>query len=134
MLDLAIVQLIASILVTLGTTLLAISIGFGLSIPTEMQEAIFQLVMMRGNLSAELPQALVLQSLTNYVMILAGVGIVLAIVGVAFASAKTNKIRKQIIKERNVSRLLATDVKAQSDAVTDPLDDPIKPSREVSAE
>jgi hypothetical protein len=133
MLDLAIVQLIAGILVTLGTTLLAISIGFGLSIPAEMQEAIFQLIVNRGNLSAELPQALVMQSLTNYVMILAGVGIALAIAGVTFASAKTNKLRKQIIKERNVSRLLATDVKAKSDSVADPLDYTVKPSREVSA-
>ena len=47
MLDLAIVQLIAGILVTLGSTLLAISIGFGLTIPETMKDAILQALVMK---------------------------------------------------------------------------------------
>lgn len=118
MLDLAIVQLIAGILVTLGSTLLAISIGFGLSIPTDMQEAIFNIMAMRGNISPELQQTLIEESLTNYVLVVALVGIILIIVGVIFASGKIKKIRKQIKKERNIRDLIATDI-VEMDSTTD---------------
>jgi hypothetical protein len=109
-LDLAIAQLIAGILVTLGSTLVAISIGFGLSIPTSMQDAIFQFLAMRTTLPPEVEQALVQESLTNYVMILAFVGVVLVIIGVLFASTKINKIRRQIREHSDISDLLTTDI------------------------
>jgi hypothetical protein len=110
MLDLAIVQLIAGILLTLGSTLLAISIGFGLTIPEAMQDALLQAFVMRTELSPEVQQVLVQESLSNYVFILASVSATLIVSGVLFASAKTAKIRKQIKTSRNVAKLIATDI------------------------
>jgi cytochrome c biogenesis factor len=111
MLDLAIVQLIAGILVTLGSTLFAISIGFGLTIPTAMQDAILQLLVMKTEVTPEVQQMLVQESLSNYVLVLAAVGVLLIVIGVSFASARTNKIRKQIRINCNISDLLATDIR-----------------------
>jgi cytochrome c biogenesis factor len=116
MLDLAIVQLIAGILVTLGSTLFAISIGFGLTIPAAMQDAILQLIVMKTEVSPEVQQMLVQESLSNYVLVLAVVGVLLIVIGVAFASAKTKKIRKQIMINHNISNLLATDVRKKDPA------------------
>src|SRR5262245_38673635 len=110
MLDLAIVQLFAGIMVTLGATLLAISIGFGLTIPTAMQEAISQFLTLQTRLSPEVQQALFKESLTNYVMLLAIVGMVLIIVGVIYASIKIKKIRNQIKEQRDINSLLAGDL------------------------
>lgn len=115
MLDLAIVQLIAGILVTLGSTLFAISIGFGLTIPTAMQDAIFQMLM-RTEVSPELQNILVQESLTNYVFVMAAIGIVLIISGILFASTKIKKLRKQILYNSDISNLLDTDIKEDSTA------------------
>ena len=113
MLDLAIVQLIAGILVTLGSTLFAISIGFGLTIPTAMQDAIFQMLM-RTEVSPELQKILVQESLTNYVLVMAAIGILLIISGILFASTKINKLRKQIMYNNDISNLLDTDINKDS--------------------
>jgi hypothetical protein len=110
MLDLAIVQLIAGILVTLGSTLLAISIGFGLTIPETMKDAILQTLVMKTELSPEVQQTIVQESLSNYVFILATVSTTLIVMGVLFASAKTAKLRKQIKASRNIANLIDTDI------------------------
>lgn len=109
MLDLAIVQLIAGILVTLGSTLFAISIGFGLTIPAAIQDAIFQMLV-RTELSQELQNILVQESLTNYVFVLAAVGMLLIISGILFASIRIKKLRKQILYSKDISNLLDTDI------------------------
>jgi hypothetical protein len=111
MLDLAIVQLIAGILVTLGSTLLAISIGFGLTIPQAVQDAILQMLIMKTQVSPEVQQMLVQESLSNYVLVLGGVSVVLIITGVLFASVKIAKIRKKIKTNRDIADLLATDIR-----------------------
>lgn len=111
MLDLAIIQLISGILVTIGSTLLAISIGFGLTIPEEMQDAILQALVMKTELSPELQQTIVEQSLSNYVFVLATVSTTLIVMGVLFASAKTAKLRKEIKATRKIVSLIATDIK-----------------------
>lgn len=113
MLDLAIVQLIAGILVTLGSTLLAISIGFGLTIPQTVQDALLQSLIMRMDLSPEVQQTILQESLSNYVFILATASAMLIVTGVIFASAKTAKLRRQIRETRKVADLIAGDVKAQ---------------------
>jgi hypothetical protein len=117
MLDLAIVQLIAGILVTLGSTLLAISIGFGLTIPEAMQDAILQIIVMKTEVSPEVQEMLVQESLSNYVLVLAAVSALFIIVGVLFASVKTAKIRKQIKANHKIAKLLATDMRG-SDPIT----------------
>ena len=108
-LDLAIVQLIAGILVTLGSTLFAISIGFGLTIPAAMQDAILQMLT-KTELSQELQNILVQESLTNYVFVLAAVGMILIISGIVFASIRIKKLRKQILYGKDISNLLDTDI------------------------
>jgi hypothetical protein len=112
MLDLAIVQLISGILVTLGSTLLAISIGFGLTIPEAMRDALLQSLVTRTELSPELQQSILQQSLSNYVFVLAIVSTVLIATGVLFASVKTAKIRKEIKAARAVAKLLNSDIRA----------------------
>jgi hypothetical protein len=115
MLDLAIVQLIAGILVTLGSTLFAISIGFGLTIPAAMQDAIIQMLM-RTEVSPELQNILLHESLTNYVFVMATIGLALILSGILFASAKINKLRKQILYNSDISNLLDSDIKQDSTA------------------
>jgi hypothetical protein len=110
MLDLAIVQLIAGILVTIGSTLLAISIGFGLTIPEAMQDALLQTLVMKTELSPEMQQTILEESLSNYVFILAAVSASLILMGVLFASARTAGLRRQIKAGRKIAKLLAEDI------------------------
>jgi hypothetical protein len=110
MLDLAIVQLIAGILVTIGSTLLAISIGFGLTIPEAMQDALLQTLIMKTELSPEMQQTILEESLSNYVFILAAVSASLILMGVLFASARTAGLRRQIKAGRKIAKLLAEDI------------------------
>jgi hypothetical protein len=114
MLDLAIVQLIAGILVTLGSTLLAISIGFGLTIPEAMQDALLQTLVLKTELSPEAQQTIVQESLSNYVFILAATSATLIVMGVLFASAKTTKLRRQIKASRKIANLIATDIQEKT--------------------
>lgn len=110
MVDLAIVQLISGILVTLGSTLLAISIGFGLTIPGAMQNAILQMLSMETEVSAEVQQLIVQESLSNHVLVLAAFSTSLIIAGVLFASSKIARIRRQIKSNRNIVDLLGSDI------------------------
>ena len=99
MLDLAIIQLIAGILVTLGSTLLAISIGFGLTIPSALRETLAEIAALKLDGITAIDQELLQLSLNNYVLVLALSGILLIIIGVIFASAKMNGIKKHARKE-----------------------------------
>ena len=110
MLDLAIVQLIAGILVTLGSTMFAISIGFGLTIPNTMQEVLIQIFTMKTEISPEIQQELVNESLSNYVLILAFFSVLLIIAGVVFASAKARKLKGQINSVKAAQNLISTDL------------------------
>lgn len=114
MLDLAIAQLISGILVTLGSTLLAISIGFGLSIPSTVQDVIFQLAVLNTEISPEVQEMLVQQSLGNYVLLLASFSVALIIAGVVFASAKFKKIRRQVNEKRTIQDLISTDINQEN--------------------
>ncbi len=104
MLDLAIIQLIAGILVTLGSTLFAISIGFGLTIPSALRETLAEIAAMTLDGITAIDQELLQMSLNNYVLVLALSGILLIIIGVIFASAKMNAIKKHARKEGTQKR------------------------------
>ncbi len=91
--DIAIVQLITSILVTLGSTLFAISVGFELALPPAVKQVIGQMVIMSV---PEIPYDLVHESLSNYILLLAASGVVLVISGISYGSAKIAKIKKKI--------------------------------------
>lgn len=91
--DIAVVQLITSIFVTLGSTLFAISIGFELTLPAAVKQVITQMVMMNV---PEIPYELVQESLSNYIRLLAMSGAVLVVAGISYGSAKIRKIKKKI--------------------------------------
>jgi hypothetical protein len=91
--DIAVVQLITSILVTLGSTLFAISIGFELTLPPAVKQVISQMVVMNV---PEIPYELMQESLSNYIRLLATSGVVLVVAGISYSSAKIRKIKKKI--------------------------------------
>lgn len=91
--DIAVVQLITSIFVTLGSTLFAISIGFELTLPAAAKQVITQMVVMNA---PQIPYELVQESLSNYIRLLAISGAVLVVAGISYGSAKIRKIKKKI--------------------------------------
>lgn len=91
--DIAVVQLITSIFVTLGSTLFAISIGFELTLPAAAKQVITQMVMTNV---PQIPYELVQESLSNYIRLLAISGAVLVVAGISYGSAKIRKIKKKI--------------------------------------
>jgi hypothetical protein len=94
--DLAIVQLITSVLVTLGSALFAISIGFELTLPPAVKQAVGQLMIMNVPNIEAVQYELVQESLGNYVLLLAAVGLAFIGVGIAYGSAKISKIKKKM--------------------------------------
>lgn len=110
MLDLAIIQLIAGIPVTIASTLLAISIGFGLTIPEAMRDALLQTLVMKTELYLEAQQTIVQESLSSYVFILAATSAMLIVMGVLFASIRTAELRRQIKASRKIANLIFTDI------------------------
>lgn len=91
--DIAVVQLVTSILVTLGSTLFAISIGFELTLPPAVKQVISQMVV--ANVP-EIPYELVQESLSSYIRLLAISGAVLVTAGILYGSAKIGRIKKKI--------------------------------------
>ena len=89
--DVAVVQLVTSILVTLGSTLFAISIGFELALPPAVKQVIGQMVVMNV---PEIPYELVHESLTNYILLLAASGVILVMAGISYGSARISRIKK----------------------------------------
>lgn len=75
-LDLAIVQIITTVLVTLGSTLFAISIGLELTLPPEVKE------MIRQVMAQNVQYDVVGQAIDSYIMLLAGIGAILIIAGI----------------------------------------------------
>ena len=94
--DLAIVQLITSVLVTLGSALFAISIGFELTLPPVVKQAVGQLMIMSVPNIEAMQYDLVQESLGNYVLLLATAGLALIAGGIAYGSAKISKIKKKM--------------------------------------
>ena len=96
MLDLAVIQLIAGILVTLGSTLFAISIGFGLSIPPTVKEMLGELIAMKLDGISAVEQELFQSSINTYLLLLATIGVGFIIAGVLFAAARMNSMKRQL--------------------------------------
>lgn len=94
-LDLAAAQIVTSVLVTLGATLFAISIGIQLTIPPVVRDVIDRVVVDQIVLS-DLQYDIVQQALDNYIIVLAGVGAILILAGIAYGSAKIGGLRKKI--------------------------------------
>lgn len=108
--EMAMVQLVTTILVTLGSTLIAISIGFGLTLPSVVSQTVNRLAETDvTNLPSSIPtqtlshdaQAMTIQllqeSINNYVLILAAIGFVLITVGILYSSAKISRLKKNLM-------------------------------------
>jgi hypothetical protein len=83
------------VLVTLGATLFALSIGIQLTIPQAVKDALNQVVVEQviiPNIQPDLLQ----QALDNYVILMTSVGAVLIMIGLAYGSAKIRSMRKKV--------------------------------------
>jgi hypothetical protein len=103
-LDLAAAQIITSILVTLGATLFALSIGIQLTIPPVVRDAIDQVLVDRIVVS-EIQYDIVQQALDNYIVLMTAVGAMLVVAGIAYGSAKIRRIRKKVRAARNIESI-----------------------------
>jgi uncharacterized membrane protein YqgA involved in biofilm formation len=100
-LDLAAAQIITSVLVTLGATLFAISIGIQLTIPPVVRDVIDQ-VIVDQIVVADIQYNIVQQALDNYIVLLTAVGGVLIMAGIAYGTSKIRRIRKKLRSARNI--------------------------------
>ena len=103
-LDLAAAQIITSVLVTLGATLFAISIGIQLTIPPVIKDMIDQ-VMVDQLVVSDVQYDIVQQALDNYIVLLAAIGAMLIMIGAAYGSAKIRRIRKKVRAAKDVKSI-----------------------------
>ncbi len=103
-LDLAAAQIVTSVLVTLGATLFAISIGIQLTIPPVVRDVIDQ-VMVDQMVISDVQYDIVQQALENYILLLAGIGALLILAGIVYGSAKIGKLRRKIKSAMNVENI-----------------------------
>lgn len=96
MIDLAVVQVVTGVLVTLGSTLLAISIGFELTLPQSVKQAIAQAVIERVPNIPEIQTQLPAEPFTNYLLGLACIGAILILAGVLYGSSKFGQMKRKI--------------------------------------
>lgn len=94
-LDLAAAQIITSVLVTLGATLFALSIGIQLTIPQVVKDALNQIVIDQAFIPNIQPDILQ-QTLDNYVILMTSVGAILVVAGIIYGSAKIRGMRKKV--------------------------------------
>jgi hypothetical protein len=89
--DLAVVQIVTTILITLGATLFAVGIGFDIAIPSILNRIIeSDSVDLQG-----VDDVFMSSTLNNYGFILTSIGAIMVIMGVVYGSASLAKIRKR---------------------------------------
>ncbi len=115
MIDLAIVQVVTGVLVTLGSTLLAISIGFELTLPPSVKQAISQAVLEKVPNIPEIQTQLPAEPFTNYLLGLACIGAILTLGGVLYGSSKLGQMRRKIEADDDGRSTSATQT-SESDA------------------
>lgn len=93
--SLAKVQIVTTVLLTMGSTLFAVGIGFGVTIPPTLQQIINDGV--ERNIEFEILDILSTYAF-NYSLILVLVGIALIVAGIANSSAGLRKITKRFLK------------------------------------
>lgn len=97
---LARIQITVTILLSLGSTLFAVGIGFGVTIPPTLQQIISEGVRADGQLELQMLQVLSDYAF-NYSLILVGVGLALIIAGVSVGVANLGKIKKKMISNKS---------------------------------
>ncbi|HXV46188.1 MAG TPA: hypothetical protein VD736_05900 [Nitrososphaera sp.] len=95
--DLAIAQIVTTILITIGATLFAIVFGFDIAFPPIVQDILSNGA--PGNL-----QEGVLLTLDNYSFILMAAGILMMIVGVSYGSVRLSEIKRRLKRERQIKK------------------------------
>lgn len=90
--DLAIAQMITTILITIGATLFALGFGFDVAFPPIVQDIL-------SNGAPTGLQSEVLLSLDNYSFILMAAGILMLLVGIMYGSIRLSTIRKRVKKQ-----------------------------------
>jgi hypothetical protein len=108
MIDLAVVQVVAGVLVTLGSTLLAISIGFELTLPPSVKQAIAQAALEKVPNIPEIDAQLPAEPFTNYLLGLACIGAILILTGVLYGSSKLGQMRKKLKADNEAQSAGAT--------------------------
>ena len=96
-LDLAAAQIVTSVLVTLGATLFAISVGIQLALPPIVSDLIDQVVIDPVAVP-DIQYDVVQRALDNYVALLTTTGALLVVVGIVYGSVKIGRIRRKIAK------------------------------------
>lgn len=96
-LDLASAQIVTTVLVTLGATLFAISVGIQLTLPPLVNNLIDQVVTDRVVVS-EIQYDIVQRALDNYIVLLTTTGALLVVIGIIYGSVKIGKIRRKIVR------------------------------------
>jgi hypothetical protein len=95
--DLAIAQIVTTILITIGATLFAIGFGFDIAFPPIVQD------ILNNGAPANL-QDEVLLTLDNYSFILMAAGILMMIVGVSYGSVRLSEIKRRLKRERQIKK------------------------------
>ncbi len=96
-LDLAAAQIVTSVLVTLGATLFAISVGIQLALPPIVSDLINQVVIDPAAVP-DIQYDVIQKALDNYVALLATAGALLVVVGIIYGSVKIGSIRRKIVR------------------------------------
>ena len=99
-LDLAAAQIVTTILVTLGATLFAISIGIQLTLPPIVNDLVDQIVTDRVAVP-EIQYDIVQRALDNYIVLLTTTGALLVLIGIIYGSAKIGQVRRKIARAAN---------------------------------
>ena len=92
--SLARVQIIVTLLISISSTLFAVGVGFGVTIPPTLQQIVGEGVESGINLDALLALS---DFALNYSIILAGVGMMLIIAGAARRMSALGKIKKKAL-------------------------------------
>ncbi|WP_415281138.1 hypothetical protein [Candidatus Nitrososphaera sp. FF02] len=93
--QLAKIQIAVTVLVSIGSTLFAVGVGFGVTIPPTLQQLVGEGVESGINFDALLALS---DYALNYAIILVGVGLALIIAGVASGASSLGKIKKALSK------------------------------------
>ena len=85
--DLAIVQIVTTILITIGATVFALGVGFGIAVPPLLEDIIV------NDVPASLQEEII-SALNDYGIVLTLIGVVMIITGIIYGLAGISKIKK----------------------------------------
>jgi ABC-type amino acid transport system permease subunit len=102
-LDLASTQIVTSVLVTLGATLFAISVGIQLALPPIVSDLVSQ-ALIDPTVVPDIQYDVVQKALDNYVALLTTTGALLVFFGIVYGSVKIGGIRRKAARVANKAK------------------------------